>query len=642
MCVLRKAPIVLLLMFVTACGSSSQGTSAPVDVRSYAFLESPVADAAVSITDVSGNVVEEKSAPATGYSGACSITLDYRSAEFRIVVSGGNFQDAQRKFNGRLVARVKNMDLENRILYINAVTTLVAAYLDRHPDQTLEAATYIIKAFLEIPRDVDIGEGLYLSDQYFSHQKFMVTAAENGGFDNFIRVLLAELDQNSAATHRFLRGGLGAGGPGMLGGCPGTSMAQAARNGLIAWGVGLAMNVAFDQMGLGDLFGGSDPQLGEIKEKLNEMKDMLRDIQGQISNLSGQIAEMKSEILTAITEAQYGQAIGNIVDYENLILNTFRGLKNELDLDPATLTERQRTSRLANITYYKNLIGTNIFPYRGALHSKLYGSSGANGALYLYAMKVKSTNRYWKGETQRKVQAMFQYYNMIEALEIELCVEYARASQMAKLTIDGVIDTGEQNSQQELDWFNSVTPIPYGHVWDSQSGLMVYTNMLHPYYGVRFVWPRPNCPIPDENSTAAEYAAWDVCFNRDIAETIWLALDYINQSSQWGESPFSDWRLATSAEWQAFFAGWSPGYSTPADYYYAKVGMDSSWIDPWWGSEWYENLWLWTGTTCGTNAAYVYQLNNGALVCRGSTAYYNAVPARKPSAGQKFFWTANY
>ncbi len=74
-----------------------------------------------------------------------------------------------------IMGQFEAFDPDNDIIYINLVTTLVCVYLDRNPDKSLSEATTAVKAFLDIPAEVDIEAGLYNNNKYsdlFTSGKF--------------------------------------------------------------------------------------------------------------------------------------------------------------------------------------------------------------------------------------------------------------------------------------------------------------------------------------------------------------------------------------------------------------------------------------------------------------------------------------
>lgn len=98
-------------------------------------------------------------------------------------------------------AVVRGFDAELDELHINGVTTLIAAYLDARPRRTLAKATETVKAFLDIPDYVDVGD-VSAGSWHFDHARFLAEAARNGGVDRFVAKLVREIERGGV-VHSF-------------------------------------------------------------------------------------------------------------------------------------------------------------------------------------------------------------------------------------------------------------------------------------------------------------------------------------------------------------------------------------------------------------------------------------------------------
>ena len=92
-----------------------------------------------------------------------------------------------------LHAEVRGFDPERDELHINGVTTLISAYLAKHPWLSLEEATAKVERFLEIPAYVDPGD-VSAGSWTFDHDRFLEEAALQGGLRRFVAHLVAEID----------------------------------------------------------------------------------------------------------------------------------------------------------------------------------------------------------------------------------------------------------------------------------------------------------------------------------------------------------------------------------------------------------------------------------------------------------------
>jgi len=443
--------LILIVLFLLAGCSSSDPT--PVSLDGYVSAKADVSAVSLQVTDAGGYVLAEK-APATGDSGIFMVTVNGLPDEFRVISSGG--ADDGQSVDYKLMAQFKGFNPGKDRIYVNLATTLVCVYLDRNRDKSLPEAVSIVKAFLAIPAEVDIGEGLYHNDKYFSPRTFLKEAETKGGVESFMKTLVDEMAEDAGAKHAFLRPpGLRDGGPGgALAGCAGTTMAQAARNGLIAWGVGFAMN-----KGMEALFPGTG---APTKADIAELKYMLIDIQVQLTQLGNAVASAKNELKAEILKSEYNIGSMQLADYITVVENTFKDLKNELMKDPDTLTEQEKKERLNTINLKLKTIEDKIEPYLGSLHRKLYGEggTGAQGLYKIYADLLKTQKRFLtKQNYTDKVKYLFLYYNQIQATALYLAVEYYHAKEMSKTIVDTHTEQLGTDSQAELDWFNSKKPM---------------------------------------------------------------------------------------------------------------------------------------------------------------------------------------
>lgn len=465
---------ILITLCATGCSSSSDPTTVYLD--GYVSGAHDVSGAHLQVTDKRGNVLAEK-APSTSDTGAFMITVKDLPHEFRVVSTGGT--ESGESVGYRLQALFSGFNSSTDMIYINLATTLVCAYRDRNADKTLAEATAAVKTFLDIPDEVDTGEGLYHNSKYFNPSKFMVQAAANGGVDAFIQILVDEMSQGSGARHPFVASSTMGGDAGeVVATCAGTSMAQAARNGAIAWGAGFALN-----MGMQQLFPST---AGPTKADIQRMEEMLTQIKAQIIQLGNEVAVAKAEIKSEIIKSEYNIGSMQLSDYVTLIVNTFNDLENEIQKDPTTLTEAEKAARLSTINAKLKIVADKIEPYLGSLHKKLHGDEtlDADGLYKVYADKLKTGRRFLsKANYQDKVKKLFLYYNQIEATELYLAVEYYRAGYSVGSLIQPpqsktIIDTHTAqlgtNSQAELDWINSVEPIASQIILDGDQGLMIY------------------------------------------------------------------------------------------------------------------------------------------------------------------------
>ncbi|OPY11569.1 MAG: hypothetical protein A4E69_02773 [Syntrophus sp. PtaB.Bin138] len=510
--------ISIVLFFLASCSSSPY--SGPAYLDGYISGKTDVSAAALKVTNASNGYVHAEKAPATSDYGAFMLTVNELPYEFRVVSSGGTEEGTSVDY--KLMAHFVGFNPAKDRIYVNLATTLVCVYLNRNTDNTLAEATTAVKTFLDIPDEVDIGEGLHNNNKYFSPSKFMAQAAANGGVDAFMEILVDEMSQGPAAKHPFVASSMLAGDGGAIAACAGTSMAEAARNGAIAWGAGFALN-----KGMGALFPGTG---APTKADLNELKGMLTQIQTQLTQLSYEIASAKTEINAEIVKSEYNIGTMQLADYVSLVENTFIDLKKEIQKDPATLTSAERTQRINTINAKLKTIGDKIEPFLGSLHKKLHGDGtlDAQGLYKIYADKIKAQKRFLsKANYQDKVKTLFLYFNQLETTALYLAVEYYHANDLSQTIVDTHTEQLGTDSKAELDWYNSVKHMTGQLLLDTRQKLMIYEGDY----------------IPDIKTKAPIYAT------RLNAGSHIDTMNY----QQW--AGFNDWRKTTTAEVTGFCGG---------------------------------------------------------------------------------------
>ena len=472
----------LIILLMGGCGSSESGSvSEMYYLDGYVAAKTDISAAGLQVKDTGGLLIAEKNAPATSDSGAFMISVSYLPYKFRVISIGG--MEWGENVNYTLMGQFEAFNPDSDTIYLNFVTTLVCVYLDHNSDKSLSEATNAVKVFLDIPAEVNIGAGLYHNDKYFNPLKFMREAATEGGVAAFMETLVDEIIQGSVETHAFPP-------PELLKNpapatCAGVSMAAAARNGVIAWGAGFALN-----KGMEALFPGTG---APTKNDIAELKGMLINIQTQLTQLGNQLASAKNEIKAEIKKSEYNIGTMQLADYVTLIDNTFTNLKKEIDQNPAILTAGEVIQRTNTINALLITIGDKISPYLGSLHKKVYGDGtlDADGLYKIYADMIKAQKRFLtKANYQDKVKNLFLYYNQIEATELYLAVEYYHATNQSKTIVDTATEKLGANSQAEQDWYDSVEHVQNRIVLDHEQDLMFaagdwYDGKLLPWSGTQ-------------------------------------------------------------------------------------------------------------------------------------------------------------
>ena len=167
------------------------------------FLDEPIVGATIGIYDLDGNKIFEEN-EATGETGLFIFEVDWGikqqggelPSEFKVVASGGTRNGEY--FNGTVVSIAHNYT-RGGYCVVNEITTLLAAYGDKHLEISPAEVEETIKEFVGVPSNVDVLDVIEFNNTSFHSATFMSEAEEAGGFDAFIDVLVDEVENGE--TH---------------------------------------------------------------------------------------------------------------------------------------------------------------------------------------------------------------------------------------------------------------------------------------------------------------------------------------------------------------------------------------------------------------------------------------------------------
>ncbi|MCW3975537.1 MAG: hypothetical protein NWE86_04770 [Candidatus Bathyarchaeota archaeon] len=309
-----RAMLVIVLILVAGLGGYIYWVymqpKAFSHVSGFVHLDEPIVGAAVSVYDLDGVKVFEKE-DVTHTTGSFVIKIgwgigkwgSYIPDNFTIVASGGTIDNEP--FNGTIVRAVHNYS-EIRYYHLNAITTLIKEYLDKHPEMTYVEAQEAVKDFLGVPDLIDMDLVVDSAVYYhgiFDHEYFMFKAEEHGDFDTFIDALLEGIDRGDQQV--FVAAG-GIGGP-----TDSRAILGDYKDLAVALGKGVAdkfggpIGGAVAGWVLSDIFGvksAEQKDLDEIKQRLEEQNRQLKEIRAQIDALKDQVRLLEEELKASLRE----------------------------------------------------------------------------------------------------------------------------------------------------------------------------------------------------------------------------------------------------------------------------------------------------------------------------------------------------
>ena len=308
----RKFPIPLALLAaalsvaltLAACGGSNEDSSKFTQrVYGEASLGTPLVGARIEIVGARGQNITASGDP-TDANGTFVVELPPSGVtNFRVKATGGVYDG--KPFVGQLLLDVEGFDPTRDTLDLNAVTTLITRYIERHPGTTVEAASTRVKAFLQIPDSSRAGFDVSNPKQnYFRHERLfaVMQAAGVNSLATYIDGLVTEIDRG-AQPRSFAR-------PPLLGEIIeditveallkflGTSVANQ--------GIGLVFNKAINALG-----GGNSEVLEQLKivnQKLDELK------------------ALSAKIFSEAKKTQFDLRAEDLIDDTTLITSQFDAL----------------------------------------------------------------------------------------------------------------------------------------------------------------------------------------------------------------------------------------------------------------------------------------------------------------------------
>lgn len=361
-------------------------------LRGVAYLDNDVSKATVSIFTRSGRLLYSKQ-DATAEDGSFEITYPLPSS-FKIVITDGSLEGAP--FSHDLERFIPAFE-ESAYYKVNAITTLMARYQDRHPELAFSEVTERVKAFLSIPPDVDISDVIYSSEWFcyhFSHYFFMRDADANGGITDFIDRLLDEMDSGGLRSFRDAASA-------------GSSVFQDLLKSLLEGAVSEVGGAGAGWiLGLLNLGGG-----GDTDARLQEMEQKIDEVVSDLANITVALAELSKHLDLNMTKVEQYVVGGNAESAISAIkthydqtgpntLNYFASLRSA-DINPTVKKNLQ--------TFVDNVNGSwDIQNQLTRIHDAIISDiGGTEGLLELWTREL--TLKSPVGDDQ-----LMQYYKTLE------------------------------------------------------------------------------------------------------------------------------------------------------------------------------------------------------------------------------------
>ncbi|MCL5807012.1 MAG: hypothetical protein M1418_00370 [Deltaproteobacteria bacterium] len=399
-------------MVIAVLGGCSSGGDPQVSITGRVTAGN-TADATIRVYDTSGIFVAKPTSDSV--TGTFTVRVPWSLADFRVEATGGT--SGGTPFQGTMMAEVRGHVPGDTIVYLHPATTLVSAYLRRHPDRSLPEAEAVVTRFLQIPASCEIGAGLRgKSNPYFDHTAFLSAAAAAGGFDSFVSALVTEMDASPTATHPFLAS---ASGSVMLQGGMTDVLAwsgQQFASGALSYAGSNAMSYVLSKFGL-DM--GGDP-LAEVKQKLDQISSQLTLLQSQVKNMGQDLAcEIGFYGYEGSVEGLGQETLDNIEHLADLY-------DTLLHFDPSdnSLEKYQEIGRQKEQIRKETLaLGTTLHDH---VHSLIVGKDAVmtTGAVKGLSRMLKTCGRYINGDKSAAIQRQYAFLALHQVQACSIIVNY--------------------------------------------------------------------------------------------------------------------------------------------------------------------------------------------------------------------------
>src|SRR6056297_579326 len=194
---MKKLLLLLAIVVLTLSGCvivrnhSGGDDLTDVYVLGKAIINSPIVGGTVRVYDLENHLLKEVT-DETYTSGTFCLFFETITSDFRIEVTGGTYNGIP--FTGHLYAEVRDLDPKLHSIIVSPFSTLVSKYVQNKPGTQYTEAVKLMKSFLMIEDYVRIADYYAFHEDFFSPNEFETQMNEKGGFDLFVEILLADME----------------------------------------------------------------------------------------------------------------------------------------------------------------------------------------------------------------------------------------------------------------------------------------------------------------------------------------------------------------------------------------------------------------------------------------------------------------
>jgi hypothetical protein len=478
---------VCILSFPAHSGrAQSQPVSAGgIEIKGWVEGASSVADVQVRLLDPSGREIG-RAAETTGTTGTFRMAINSLPAEFTAEAAGGGLGQV------KLLASVDAFNPATDFLHIDPATTLVARLLGPQPANAQAKIETEVDHCLGLPAYQQL-EQTELEPEFTASLATM-EKTDDGDLGTFLDQIEQRLRSDPNSTLRPSPGmaeptvaaaaGASAPSPGSIARASTAALVKSlttllVKNYVGEWATGPAGAIVDPIFGwFLTAISGGDEKPDQIAEKLDRMDKKLDELSVQLTAIDGKVDSLKAqmgELFTQTIRSEYNTRVDNIG----------QGLAGEIQ------AASQKMKWLADNIRGKKIGEKNIRKDRDellalgrSLEAKFSGSvicsaltksgSGADPLLVVYSRLVRGSSRFWSQASARDVQNMFDYFDMLQLVQLEMVCEFGHAEERDQSWFEQRFDLYEKNRNAELAALRSAPPSDF-QVIDSNTGLIWVT-----------------------------------------------------------------------------------------------------------------------------------------------------------------------
>ena len=430
--------LVIVVMALSGCvivrHHSGGDDLTDVYVLGKALINAPIVGGTVRVYDLEHHLLQEVTNE-TYTSGTFCLYFENIPSDFRVEVTGGTFNGLP--FTGHLYAEIRDLDPKLHSIIVSPFSTLVSKYIQNKPGTEYAEALNLVKSFLMIEDYVRIVDYYEFHEDFFSPGVFETRMNENGGFDLFIDILLADMEDgllHSFATTVSERG---------ISSMILKFALKEIADGLSAWAVGQGADWILN------LITGDDGN--DYEQDIKNMENQLNTIIQELEKLSKQVSEAEKRIVSEIRKNRWDADMNAIQDELSLIDTMYGRLDIIAQSDPEKV--KQPANELVNSILDPN---NGIEPAFRTINKNMIDLWNTDGLLKTWAGNVYE--QYWAEYSQTVTENLFVDEVMPYFDQLVSFYEYIAAYQIKAVNL--LIEADHAKDQIYSEYFFNEIYLP--------------------------------------------------------------------------------------------------------------------------------------------------------------------------------------